>query len=389
MSLLNSLRCVGLIVLHVGISLGLVDTASGIDPDILRVINSWREYEGIEVKGIAYIVRNGKKINEKSFVICRGTSSNQKVLRPKSVATLIPNPGEPHLKSDKVVDFFHAANNGVGVLFTRRFISIEKPGGRMSSIHTSPGNHVVPIDGDDGYLGYLDALVDPDFLSNSGSSDDAFGILKAVEENWEFSIAEEGEFLGIKGKVIEARYKLSEDASRTITLRTLVAFEPSVRVLKLLDAKSPSPEVIKTRNERNAAYRVKKFEVFSGLLIPTITELGTDVNYRRFEITEVNRLPANYHGLWEFDGPTGTKWGGDLMSRIRKSGVHQKPVVGAGLEIPFTEEEKEAIRTFLISKNSPVVRRGIEWTSVLFYASSLIVLICVSLVVYRNVRGTA
>jgi len=393
MSPLAVIRRVATFLVFCGIFASFANRALGIDQQVLRLLTAWREYEGVEVKGTVYQVRNGEKTNKRSFIICRGTSTNEKVLRPKSVATLISNPGEPHLKSDMIIDRFMAANNGVNITFRRNYISGgalnfsgDSPGWRTSNVTVQSGNFLSSFGSVEEHASFLDGLVDPDF-SGSGCSDELFGILNAVEKDWEFSIKEEVECLGFKGKVVEACNRPSvADSSRVVTFRTIVAFEPSVRILKYLEAECATPELVRASNVYNAGYRIKKLEVVSGLLIPTILELGSETDFRRFEVTDVNRLPADYRGLWEFDGPTGTYWSGDLLPTIRKPGVHQKSEVGAGLEIPFTEEEEEAIRRYLVSKNTPVIRQGVQWTSVLFYVSSLFVLICVSLLIYRNVR---
>ena len=226
------------------------------------------------------------------------------------------------------------------------------------------------------------------------NSDGGFGLPPLqILEYCDVEILGEDKYIGVPCRRV--RFTNTTDPMRGSYIECLVAFEPTIRLLKMdragMGDDTPEARVyLKQRRSLIDRYHVIAVDTFQNRLIPTIIEIHAGGRLDRIEISKVELMPADYQGLWEFDGPTGTSVFGELEQVIRKPGIHKKPLMGTGTQIDFTDNEQEAIRQYRVAKNMPVTINsniGISAYSLLFYISSLASLVGISLIVYRKLRG--
>jgi hypothetical protein len=104
------------------------------------------------------------------------------------------------------------------------------------------------------------------------------------------------------------------------------------------------------------------------------------------EIESAEDLPEGYVGLWDYDAITGVDFIGSSEQGTRKGSPrltysHTKEVT----YIPYSTEEQEKIRQFVISQTLPVNQR-IAWDRIAFYSANLVALIVLFYIGYRKYR---
>jgi hypothetical protein len=383
----GSLNPLAVLVLALISSGSLGNPTVATEPEIERALNTWREYQGIEVKGTSQTIRSGKKHPLRRFRLCFGRSFKDRGLVPRSLESFIENPGEPHFTEPWICDWYSTVSKGTVLDFRRVYFSANSNYEYHNSISVTPGNFSANVGRgyEDAGVGFIDAMIASDLMSFAYS--DQFSTIGEFEKNVDLKIVGEEEFLGVNGKIIEMKLKGTEhdEFTKSETYRSLVAFEPTVRILKYYDITGPNEEHCELINKSRRPFKIKKLEVISGMLIPTLVELESDEIVCSIEIDEVNRLPESFHGLWEADAPTGTKWQGEFAKTIFKDGIHVRDPF-AGIIIPYTEQETEAIRQYLVKKRLSLPERGLDWWSILFYLAGFATVGCLSLVVYRKYK---
>ncbi|MBB3210590.1 hypothetical protein FHS27_006438 [Rhodopirellula rubra] len=334
-----------------------------------RLVTTWQDYEGIVVDGTIEEFQGGSSKGEKRFRAIYGTAESATELRPICIGYLVPNPGEPHLDEKELFDYCMVVKNGLLGQFRRGYISETKPANyRCSNMYVtnitdlprglSAINRLM-VGGPDGFT-----------VDETG----AFGQVDLVMENLKLDVLGDDEFLGHKCKRVRVTYRNAKaPTAGTIRFEQLVSLEPSARILDTTSVTGSNELIVNQIKERLDDTEVESLQVFGGRLIATRASIyGPNASappsrslYFRINVDTVESLPNDYHGLWSFDGPSGTLYGGPAESAVRHLGVRAdrstvdeyaaETALNEVSFIDFTPEQHEKIRRFLKIDNVPKV----------------------------------
>jgi len=359
-----------------------------------RLLTGWKDYEGIRISGFVLRHFGGKDLPKSYFEVCTGRSTSPKQLRPKSIAIKIDNPGEPHVNEPRIISFAWATDGEFSMRFKRSFITLPNPAYRMNEVYITPKTRVTQFADCPVVLHGIDFAMHPSYVFG-GNLDQGFGFVSEIKRRDRFEWLGTETFLGLEAQRIRFTYGGEDGSSVGVSFEFLACLEPTPLVLKLISVttqvESKRARIDNFNRKLVAGHRLLEVRLCDGKLIPWVTAFGdaSNSNKVRIEVTHVEQLPIDEAGLWEMNRPSGTWFLGDAEPAIRQPGIHLTEKGSAGSYIPYTDGEEEAIRQYLIAQNVPMLEPGIAWQSLLFYASSLVSLIGLSLVIYHKVKGAA
>lgn len=344
-----------------------------------RLLTAWKDYEGIAITASATQETPGKPTKQMRLRITFGESGDPQRLRPISVESLVPNPGEPHIDDAEITDAFAVVTDGIVGTFQRKYITKQPPRLRTSQMIMMPGTGLGQVP----FSLYHNGL---QMGITGGPMDQEFGTVELAEKNLRLQVLGDDEFLGFPAKHIRYKYdKTRRPEAGELTVEMLVATEPTVQVLKVLRVESSIPAIEKTTREILESRSIQKLEVIEGMLIPTEFEINFSLGSFFVTVEDVHRLPEGHHGLWELDAPTGTEFAGPAQSYVQKISGHERVRHGAS-KLPYTTAESDKIRQYLIAHDTPVASQ-ISLTKILFYLANIAAIAFLARVGYQRIRS--
>jgi len=373
-----------MLLLLVGLA---IRTHAAHDVKLARQIGeSWRGYQDIIITGTVKFYRDGVLEEEERFKAIYGHSNGVSGSRPISVGTVVRNPGEPHIQDDELFDVNCSVKDGLAGRFLRSYISQPAPSFVYSEMQMFPGEVMIGGPKQNDPINVVHSALHPNLLSASYSSSGVAEKGWIDGQYWHLEIVGEEEFQGISAKRVRATAvepHLPDFLGTQVEM--LVALEPSVLVLKFIDAKGGKSESFRTNTCRRLRSReLLEVKLWDGRLIPVVTKYEEENVKAVVEVQDVISLPPDFHGLWEFDGPTGTRYIGDLEPAVRKRGIHE-PYARASSLITFSLAEQEQIRKFLAAKKI-IQPRGISWARLAVYAINLIAIAYIANFIWSRIR---
>lgn len=349
------------------------------DQDALSLnslLMGWRDYEGVAITANAIYTVSGKPTEKMRLRITYGESGDPQRLRPISVESLVPNPGEPHIDDAEITDAFAVVTDGIVGTFQRKYITKQPPRLRTSQMIMTPGTGLGQVP----FSLYHNGL---QMGITGGPMDQEFGTVELAEKNLRLQVLGDDEFLGFPAKHIRYKYdKTRRPEAGELTVEMLVATEPTVQVLKVLRVESSIPAIEKTTREILESRSIQKLEVIEGMLIPTEFEINFSLGSFFVTVEDVHRLPEGHHGLWKLDCPTGTEFAGPAQSYVQKIVRHDRVRRGVS-KVPYTTTESDKIRQYLIAHQAPVTS-DISWKKVLLYLANASAIALLAWVGYRR-----
>ncbi len=355
-----------------------------------RCLTFWNEYQNMHITGVVKIYDDDKLEKSVPFEYNIGQGKDGR-LPPWEILHYVPNPGEPHLDSDRIVDLAWGFDGELGFHFKRDYVTTFPPSARLSSYH---------------------------ILGSSGMGGLAYQIRKSLLLRVDAPVTEFASLdprMGMKTSSIEIlgneRYlnvdvsrvrftinpiKGSKDVTgkefRSMHTEALVALAPTLQVLKVIsitlgDERVPEERYLKISQ---SARTVESVKVMGNWLIcdrssyVVVGYIGEKHKRAVVEIEKVEPLSEGYVGvLWDYQKITGSIFGGDAEKGTRrksnrKTFEHTKELT----YVPYTEEEQEKIRQFLLSQAQPV-KPKVNWLTVSLWAANALGAIALGWFVYR------
>ncbi len=324
------------------------------------------------VTGTVKFYEFGKLIEEQKFKAIYGHSEGKSGSRPFSVGRVVPNPGEPHIHDNEFFDVNCSVKNGLVGLFRRHYISQPAPSFVYSEMQMFPGVAMIGVPMVNDPCTVVHSALQPSLLSSGCASSGPVDSQVVNGKVLNIEITGEEEFQGIPANRLRVTYLESIHPNLVgMQIEMLVALAPTVLVLKFIDGRGGKrDEYRKQLCEELKSRELLEVKLWENRLIPVVTKFEAENRKTIVEVTDVSALPTDFHGLWEFDGPTGTRYSGNLESAIRKPGIHE-PYARESSLIPFSLDEQEQIRQFLVGKKI-IKPSGISWTRLTIYAINLI-----------------
>ncbi len=321
-----------------------------------RLLTQYLEYQNIQVTGTVSVKEPNKESSKHDFVMRFGASVGGK-LPPQDIRFLKPNPGEPHIKDELLTDTgFAFTNSGISVQFNRRYVSRDPISLRRSDLYlnVSPPSAPPPFDSVTQTVLLSVEGVDPRLYWTMGSR---------VRKATGLEIIGNEEFLGFPCMRVRFRINTLDGEPNwvPVVLEALVATKPTIQVLKVLSVVGGPPNYLD--NEMKHSYlgirSVESIKQFGDWLIcDRIVTTGGD--YRAVvSITDVQPLPTEYQGLWDYNTLTGCIVGGTAEPSTRKASGRIPHERSKEFTVaPHTDEELKLIRSYVAAKSvSPVKPR--------------------------------
>lgn len=358
------------------------DSCLGDDLLLRRCFAAWSEYEQVRFTGVARRYEGEKVVEEMPFTANYGRGANGNP-PPYEIGHRVPNPGEPHIADPEVFIEAIAEVDNMTLHFNRRFITTPPVSERRSEIVLSQINGAV----------YPFALIRRAILGGIDSSEpkgNAGNVETAVNRCSLEQLGTESIFGFDAARVRLMIPTGSGQYGETppLEIESLLALQPTLQVLKI-DSVNGGPPGWLERDGNREQYMVRKVEsarVIEKWLVCDRVRFPTLDGSWLIEITGVERLPEDYVGLWDYNKVTGVVFGGPSEMGTRKGSprlafTHTK----AGSYIPFTKEEQEKIRQFVIAQASPAPQR-IAWSRVAFWIMNMAAILLLVYVGYRRYR---
>ncbi len=348
-----------------------------------RCLTFWNEYQNMHITGVVKIYDDDKLEKSVPFEYNIGQGKDGR-LPPWEILHLVPNPGEPHLDSDRIVDTAWGFDGELGIHFSRSYVTTSPPSARLSSyfLQTSPGLGGFALQIRKSLLRRVDAPVS-EFINldprkgMKGASVDVIG---------------KESYLGVDATKVRCTIGTEKDAtgkeSSPMYIEALVALAPTFQVLKVTSITRGLDKILDAEYlqlNQNARI-VESVKVMGNWLIcdrSSYVHVGEKIKRAVVEIEKVEPLPEGYVGIWDYRKITGAVFGGNAEKGTRrksnrKTFEHTKELT----YVPYTEEEQEKIRQFLLSQAQPV-KPKVNWLTVSLWAANALGAIALGWFVYR------
>ncbi len=365
-------------------------TCFGDEALLRRCLTFWNEYQNMHITGVVKIYDDDKLEKSVPFEYNIGQGKDGR-LPPWEILHYVPNPGEPHLDSDRIVDLAWGFDGELGFQFKRRYVTTSPPSARLSSyyINRTSGMGGLASQIRKSLLLRVDAPVcgfeslDPR-TGMRNSSIEVLGnerYLNVDASRVRFNITPTKGLKDITGKEVPSMH-----------IEALVALAPTLQVLKVTsitrgDERVPDERYLQITQ---SARTVESVKVMGNWLIcdrssyVVVGYIGEKHKRAVVEIEKVEPLSEGYVGvLWDYQKITGSIFGGDAEKGTRrksnrKTFEHTKELT----YVPYTEEEQEKIRQFLLSQAQPV-KPKVNWLTVSLWAANALGAIALGWFVYR------
>ncbi len=347
-----------------------------------RCFAAWTEYEQVRFTGVARRYEGGRVVEAVPFTANYGRGLNGNP-PPYEIGHRIPNPGEPHIDDPEIFIEAIAEVDGITIHFSRRLITTPPVNERRSDIVLSQiSGAISPF-----------SLIRQSILGgiDSGEPKDNAGNIESAVKRCSL------EELGTESllDLVATRIRLtipvgggSLAKEPPLKIESLIATQPTLQVLKIDSVEGGRPGWLDREGNREH-YMVRKVEsarVIGKWLVCDQVRFPTLDGSWLIEIENVEALPEDYVGLWDYNKVTGAVFGGPSEMGTRKESSRLAfSQTKAGSYIPFTKEEQERIRQFMISQALPVAQR-IAWTRVAFWVVNVAAILLIVFVGYRRYR---
>ncbi len=343
-------------------------TASDDSQLLSRLFTSYEALEGLVILVDARREQEGYPTLEGRFRVKFGFAGSRASPPPFSIEELVQNPGEPHLDSDQVAQEWIAVVDGVSGHFKRDFVS-DPPVGGYSSLQLEPAEIL--------YAPVFQMIQRGLQIGFGGApAADTFGRVDSLVKGVPFHVVGEEKFQGLDCKRVSLTFNATTD--HEWTGEYLVTIEPTVQILKVYGIRSENPAVSESLLDYIANRTVHEVKVLEGCVIPThVTFDGAGVT-GEIKVVSVESLDKGHHGLWEFDGPTGTNFVGSLELSMREGSGRETRNRHAS-RLPYTDAEMELIRAYQVAAMKGVPTQ-LSWGRIAFWVLNLTVLL---VLIYR------
>lgn len=355
------------------------------DDELLRrCVQSWQEYENIQLRGTAERHDLSGLQESLPFTLSVGSGVDGRAA-PLEIGLRIPNPGEPHIDDAEIFKEAIAHTSELWAYFERELISEPPYGDQLSYIRLQPFPGRAPFNKIElAFFGGLD-----------GSSPRlAMKDMAKIMKNCTLEVLGDEKYLGFDVKRVLLAIDVGADASGQtfppLKIESLIAPEPTLQILRNVSAEG-GPEWLLERESAENSYlgrEVLSAKVFDRWLICDQVKLPASEQDSHWLIRfdELQPLPDDYVGLWDYDRMTGVAFIGTLEQATRKGTprIEMEHTKEASY-IPYTQEEQEKIRQFLIGKTAPI-KPSVAWSTILFWAANVVAVVVLSYVGYRRLR---
>jgi hypothetical protein len=303
---------------------------------VLRAKNAVKAFVGTIVDGV--VIDRSADGSEIVHVMRAhyGCSDSSGGLRPMSIERLVDNPGEPHVDDPKLVIEALVRRDGILGHFERGLIAGTTSRFRMNHMFMEAGSYikdefrVYQLFHFSTHLGVTGDENDDDLLMGQ---QDYFGHVRMVE------LGDEVAF-GMKAK----RVRVSLTNFMDLWYEGVVIPEPNFQVAtgdKFLEGNHS----IFLR--RYLGRTVKQMKVIDNRLIPVEVEYQFNEHVYTVKVESITELPKDYNGLWEWNNPTGTAFGGPGETATRKYCRERIVDDETNSILPYTTEETQKIEAYL------------------------------------------
>jgi len=359
----------------------------------IKVFSMASQYEGLRIRGTITAFTASETKPSQQFELVLGYPKDAKQARPFSLSFMVPNPGEPHLSQDELVDVADLSDGFIAAAFTRSYVTASPSASRYTpQVTASPSasRYTTHVTASPPALRYsemelrlhraqrleteailraLQYWVDGrDSLGNASDSSALRSYMNFTDEGKE-------DYLGIETHLLS--FSIPHASA---TLR--VALEPTVQIIECVKT-SPNALSFDVFDRK-----VESVKVFDCVLLPINVTLMYGREEKtdgfRVEVESVEKIDRDYPGLWKFNDLTGVVISGDpgLVNQLVSVGVPQGRFQR---EIPYSPEEEELIRRYVLA-NTSVVNQPTSWRRIAFYAVNLAAALVLIYAVWRKAR---
>lgn len=330
--------------LHGGRVISMREWATSEIEIIEKIRLATRAYEGLIVEGVVVNSPNGGVETTHHIRALYGRAGESGGLRPMSIEMIVDNPGEPHLSQEKLIAEAWIRRDGVVGHFERRFMTGRAAGIVLSEIHLETGhlirNKVCEAFHHVTHLGVYGHDSDQYCLASKSFSSQ----VKVVE------LGEE-EVFGVKAKRV--RFQLTDYMD--LWFEGIAIFEPTFQIISA--EKMIEGDAAFVIRKSIGGRTVKQLKIIDGRVIPTEVFYQFDDRSISVNITSVEPLPIDYKGLWLWNNPTGTGFGGPGESSTRV-GTDRIVLDELNSYIPFSPEEMVKLSPYI---PKPQNKWGLTW----------------------------
>jgi len=362
-----------------------------------RYFRLYMEYQNVEISGSIKEMRERVGALEHEFVLRYGASRNGRI-PPMEVFTLRSNPGEPHVDDKLLMDeAFAISDEFLNLQFRREYISSHR------------------------YDKFFDAVSPPDsadqpfskalrfsniYLSQNATSPP--GIFYAIQESVQMGLDgfDPKVYWGQERK-LEAETKLEVLGIATflgfpcqkvryirkngISVEALIATEPSLQVVKVIDVSGPAD--VLAEDDKSIWLNLPKTESikrFGQWLVRDKVSYSDRDNDWVVTIKDVKALPDGYEGLWSaYNSLTGVYLTGPSEPQTRK-GTARIPVGESKgyMMVPYTDDEKRLIEAYLDEEHRKLDGPAPSFLRVLVIALAVLAVFSIVVILARQaLRG--
>jgi hypothetical protein len=192
----------------------------------------------------------------------------------------------------------------------------------------------------------------------------------------------------VKVRLIRSMKDTPKPDTPPLVIESLVSTDPTFQVLSHLSVSGGLPGWLDRDGNRDIflSRKVESARVINNWLVCDKVRFTMHDGSWLIDIDDVQPLPADYEGLWNFNSLTGVDFTGPLESGNRRGSPrlafkHTKDAT----YIPYTQVEQEKIRQFLIGQTLPIEQK-IAWSRVLFWSVNAAAIMVLCYVCYRRYR---
>jgi hypothetical protein len=388
------LSAVKLILITCLVSVLISDCTFADDLDLKkRYFRLHMEYQNVEFSGTIK-VNNEYGSQTHDFILRYGQSRGGRV-PPMEVFTLRPNPGEPHIQDELLIDeAFAMTDEFVNLHFRREYISAyryDKFFGappearskartdkalRFSYIHLMSTGYSPPP-----FFYYIHEAVQ---MGLDGHDTKVYwGNESKYEQGSKFEIVGEETFLGYP--CLRVLYRDLQG----ITIEALIATTPTLQILKVFDVTGP-PSLVSEDSKSiwmnmPKTESIKRFDRW--LVRDRVSYQDRDVSWE-VTIKDVKPLSDGYAGLWStFNSMTGVRLSGPAEPQTR-NGTARVPVkdLKGYMMVPYTDEEMKLITKYLEKEYLPMERPRVSLVRVASFAVFSLAMVGIVIILVRRYR---
>jgi hypothetical protein len=351
------------------------------------------EYQNVELSGTIK-VNNEYGSQAHDFILRYGQSRGGRV-PPMEVFTLRPNPGEPHIQDELLIDeAFAMTDEFVNLHFRREYISAYRYGKffgappearskartdkalRFSYIYLMSTGYGPPP-----FFYYIHEAVQ---MGLDGHDTKVYwGNESKYEQGSKFEILGEETFLDYP--CLRVRYRDLQG----ITIEALIATTPTLQILKVFDVTGP-PSLV-SEDSKSIWMNLPKTESLKRfdrwLVRDRVSYQDRDVSWE-VTIKDVKPLSDGYSGLWStYNSMTGVRLSGPAEPQTR-NGTARVPVKESKgyMMVPYTDEEMKLITKYLEKEYLPMERPRVSLVRVASFAVFSLAMVGIVIILVRRYR---